>query len=82
MRDAEQVRFGLIGQPAGVVGLDMDVHSGAGGETLRQPTETGFQSEIVQDSGPQQLRHLAHIANGFIHQVEAIREPAAVLAWA
>ena len=41
-------------------------------ESLREPAQRRFQAEVVQDGRPQQLGHLPHIADGFVHQPQAV----------
>src|ERR1017187_2747554 len=77
LRDAEEMRFGFVGQAARVTGVHRYLDSGARGEAIRQPAQSCLQPKIVEDGGAQQLRHLPHIADGFIHQVEAIGKPRA-----
>jgi DNA-binding PucR family transcriptional regulator len=72
LRDAEQVRLGLIGKAAGATGFESRLDAGARGEALDQPAQAGLQSEIVEDGGAQKLRHLPHVADGLFHQVQAI----------
>ena len=72
LRDAEKMSFRFVGEAPGIAGVYRHLDSGARGEAFRQPAQSGLQAEIVEDGGAQQLRHLAHVADGFIHQAEAI----------
>src|ERR1035437_1234114 len=72
LRDAEQVRLGLIGKAAGVAGFESRLNAGARGEALHQPAQTGLEAEIVEDGGAQKLRHLPHVTDSLFDQVQAV----------
>src|SRR5580658_410512 len=72
LRQAEQVRFGIVGQASGNSGLEFRLDSSAMREAFAEPAQRGFQAKIVKNCGTQQLRHLPYIADGFVHQSQAV----------
>lgn len=78
--DAEQVGFRFIGEADGDGGVVVDFDAGPFIETLALPAEAGVESEIVEDSGTEELGELSHVLDGFVDEMEAVFEAAAGLA--